>query len=61
MEPSEGPLRNFLENQLYRRIGEPGTLSGSGPSTRFHLRVGGICEESSFHAFQISSRRALLR
>jgi hypothetical protein len=44
MEPSEGPLRNFLMNQLYRRMGEPGTLSGSGESMRFGLRAGGTCE-----------------
>ena len=45
MEPSEEPLRNRLLNHLFRRIGEPGTLTGSGPSLRFLLRGnGGVCE-----------------
>jgi hypothetical protein len=44
MEPSELPLRNFLMNQLYRRVGQPGTLSGSGSSMVFDLRAGGMCE-----------------
>ena len=56
MEPSEGPLRNFLMNQLYRRIGEPGTLSGSGPSMQFHLRVGGICEAEASLAYELPDR-----
>jgi hypothetical protein len=56
MEPSEGPLRNFLMNQLYRRIGEPGTLSGSGPSMQFHLRFGGICEAEASLAYELPDR-----
>ena len=45
MDPSEEPLRNRLLNHLYRRTGEPGTLTGSGPSLRFLLRAnGGVCE-----------------
>ena len=56
MEPSEGPLRNFLMNQLYRRIGEPGTLSGSGDSMRFQLRAGGMCEAEASLAYELPDR-----
>ena len=56
MEASEGPLRNFLMNQLYRQIGEPGTLSGSGQSMRFHLRTGGMCEVEGSLPYELPDR-----
>src|SRR5262245_54086835 len=56
MEQSEGALRNFLMNQLYRRIGESGTLSGSGPSMRFHLQHGGTCEAEVSLAYELPDR-----
>ena len=59
MEPSEGPLRNFLMNQLYRRIGEPGTLSGSGESMRFDLRAGGTCEVEGDLSYELPDRTVL--
>src|SRR5205809_874863 len=59
MEASEGPLRTFLMNQLYRQIGEPGTLSGSGQSMRFHLRAGGMCEAEGSLAYELPDRTVL--
>jgi len=59
MEPSEGPLRSLLMNQLYRRIGEPGTLCGSGQSMRFHLRIGGMCEAEGSLTYELPDRTVL--
>jgi hypothetical protein len=60
MEPSEGPLRNFLMNQLYRRMGAPGTLSGcGGASMRFHLRAGGTCEVEGDLPYELPDRTVL--
>jgi hypothetical protein len=56
MEPSEGPLRNFLMNQLCRRLGVPGTLCGSGESMRFDLRAGGTCEVDGDLPYELPDR-----
>ena len=57
MEPSEEPLRNRILNLLFRRLGEPGTLTGSGPSLRFLLRAkGGVCEAEGSLDYKLPDR-----
>jgi hypothetical protein len=46
-------------NQLYRRLGEPGTLSGSGESMRFDLRTGGTCEVEGDLHYELPDRTVL--
>jgi hypothetical protein len=59
-EQSEGPLRNRLLSELYRRIGEPGTLSGAGRSMRFQLRAnGGTCEAEGSLAYELPDKTLL--
>jgi hypothetical protein len=43
-------------NQLYRRLGDPGTLCGSGESMRFDLRVGGTCEVGGDLPYELPDR-----
>ena len=61
MEQSEVPLRNRLISELYRRIGETGTLSGAGRSMWFQLRAdGGTCEAEGSLAYELPDKTLLM-
>jgi hypothetical protein len=46
-------------NQLYRRVGEPGSLNGSGESMRFDLRGSGTCEVEAGLHYELPDRTVL--
>ena len=60
MVQAEVPLRNRLMNELYRRIGETGTLSRAERSMWFHLRAdGGTCEAEGSLAYELPDKTLL--
>ena len=60
MVQSEVPLRNRLMNELYRRIGETGTLGRAERSMWFQLRAdGGTCEAEGSLAYELPDKTLL--